>query len=92
MIETRDKRSSALHVGSPWRAMWPLADGAALNVGDRQHTAFMYRGIASTIVAETGPPTEVFTGPARGQNWKAEKRGEVFSSPSRGQTFAAEDR
>lgn len=46
----------------------------------------------SGSVAESGPPTEVFTAGTRGQTWKAEKRGQVFDSPKRGQTFAAEDR
>lgn len=46
-IDTRDKRSSAINIGSPWRGMLPLPDGA-INQGDRQHVAFLYRGIAAS--------------------------------------------
>ena len=45
-MDTRDKRSSAIHVTQPWRGMLPVPDGG-LNQGDRQHTAVMYRGIAA---------------------------------------------
>ena len=44
-LDTRDKRASAIHVGMPWRGLLPLPDGAALDQGDRQQVAFMYRGI-----------------------------------------------
>lgn len=49
-VDTRDKRASALKVAMPWRSMLPLPDGAALNQGDRQHVAFLYRGIAASAV------------------------------------------
>jgi hypothetical protein len=45
-IDTRDKRSSALYVTSPWRSQWPTPDGI-LDTGDRQEIAFMYSGISS---------------------------------------------
>lgn len=46
-VDTRDKRSSA--IGSrrlPWlrRFTLPLADGT-MSAGDRQQTAFVYRGV-----------------------------------------------
>ena len=55
-IDTRDKRSSAIHVSLPWRGLLPLPDGS-LNQGDRQHTAYMYRG----ILASSGTPAPVGT-------------------------------
>jgi hypothetical protein len=44
-IDTRDKRDSAIHVGLPWRMRFPVPDGS-LPGADRQHAAFLYRGIA----------------------------------------------
>ena len=44
-IDTRDKRSSAIFVGQPWRNMLPAPDAAAEDQSDRQHVALMYRGI-----------------------------------------------
>lgn len=59
-IDTRDKRSSAIGVGLPWR-VYPNPD-SSLDQGDRQQTAFLYRGILAeeNVVAET-PPS--FPGP-----------------------------
>ena len=51
-MDTRDKRASAIHVAMPWRGLLPLPDGA-LNEGDRQQSAFLYRGI-STGTATAG--------------------------------------
>jgi hypothetical protein len=45
-IDTRNKRSSAVSVGSPWRAMLPEPDGA-VGQADRQHVALMYSGISA---------------------------------------------
>lgn len=39
-INTADKRSSAINIGSPWRGMLPLPD-AAIDFGDRQHIVFL---------------------------------------------------
>lgn len=51
-MDTRDKRASAITVGSPWRLTLPVADGA-LDQGDRQHVAYFYRGIlAGAAVAD----------------------------------------
>ena len=50
-MDTQDKRASAVYVALPWRGLLPLPDGA-LNQGDRQHVAFLYRG----IVADGGAP------------------------------------
>lgn len=46
-MNTRDKRSSAIHVNQPWRGLLPLPDGS-LNQGDRQHVSLLYRGILSS--------------------------------------------
>ena len=43
-IDSRDKRSSAIDVGIPFRRKYPVAD-SAINAADRQHSADMYRGI-----------------------------------------------
>lgn len=43
-IDTRNKRSSAIAVGSPWRAALPAPD-AAIGQADRQHIAWLYAGI-----------------------------------------------
>lgn len=52
-IDTRDKRASAISSALPWRGLWPLPDGA-LDQGDRQHVASMYRGIAAGAPAASG--------------------------------------
>jgi hypothetical protein len=50
-VDTRNKRSSAINVASPWRSQLPAPDGAVTQP-DRQHAALMYSGIsASTVVA-----------------------------------------
>lgn len=45
-LDTRDKRDSAIHIGLPWRARFPVPDGS-INAGDRLHFARLYRGIAA---------------------------------------------
>lgn len=51
-IDTRDKHSSAIQPGSPWRGFFPAPDGS-LNQADRQHTCNLYRGIAADAPAVT---------------------------------------
>jgi len=58
-LDSRDKRSSGIHVRLPWRGMHPLADGS-LNQGDRQHVGTMYRGILAA--APSAPPAAPVTG------------------------------
>ncbi len=53
-IDTRDKRSSAVHVSLPWRGELPAPDGS-LNQGDRQQAAQQYRGINAAPPAATKP-------------------------------------
>lgn len=43
-VNTRDKRSCAVNLASPWRGMLPQP--GTLTVGDRHQVAFMYRGLA----------------------------------------------
>ncbi len=43
-LDTREKRSSGIHIGLPWRGMVPLPDGD-ISQADRQHLAFLYSGI-----------------------------------------------
>ncbi len=50
-MDTRDKRASSIGMLLPFLAVLPLADGAALSQGDRQHTAYTYRGIDAGAVA-----------------------------------------
>lgn len=55
-MDTRNKRSSAINVGSPWRGMLPAPDGTVAQA-DRQHAAFLYGGIlaGSNVVTINGP-------------------------------------
>lgn len=48
-IDTREKRSSAIHVGLPWRTHFPAGDGT-INTGDRIQAAGYYRGIEPAAV------------------------------------------
>ena len=43
---TRNNRSSAINVSSPWRGMLPNPDGT-VGQPDRQHVAYMYAGISA---------------------------------------------
>ena len=58
-MDTQDKRASAVHVTLPWRGLLPLPDGA-LNQGDRQQVAFMYRGIAADGGAPAAPSDSLY--------------------------------
>lgn len=62
-MDTRDKRSSAIQTGLPWRGFFPTPDGT-IEQADRQHTCLMYAGIlaAEPQISLTGSPTrEAFT-------------------------------
>jgi hypothetical protein len=45
-VDTRDKRSSAIHLMWPWRNQLPTPSGA-IPVGLRQEIALLYSGISS---------------------------------------------
>lgn len=51
MIDSRDKRSSVIMLGLPFRGMLPVP--GVPDAGDRMHLAFLYRGIAAAITAST---------------------------------------
>lgn len=50
-IDTRNKRASAIGIGLPWRAAYPLADGT-IDQADRQHVALLYAGILASTPEE----------------------------------------
>ena len=50
-LDTRQKRSSAIGVNTPWRFSLPVADGA-IGVLDRQQTALVYAGIQAEVLAQ----------------------------------------
>lgn len=43
-LDTRERRSSAINVASPWRGLLPLPDNS-VGQPDRPHVAFHYEGI-----------------------------------------------
>lgn len=45
MINTRDKRASAIGVASPFRVVLPVPDPQPEDQGDRQQLDFTYRGL-----------------------------------------------
>ena len=54
-VDTRDKRSSAIAVSSPWRNRLPLPD-STVDQGDRQHTAYYYSGVLAILsITISGP-------------------------------------
>lgn len=55
-IDTRNKRSSAVHVSIPFRCLYPAGDGS-IDQGDRQHVALMYSGILASI-AQADPQVD----------------------------------
>ena len=63
-VDTRNKRSSAINVASPWRGMLPAPDGA-IDQADRQHVGFNYAGILATsgAAARTGRLLLLHAGP-----------------------------
>ena len=62
-VDSRDKRSSAIVPGMPWRGLLPVPD-SGVNAGDRQHVSYLYRGIAAdSPVTTTAAPGAEFTVP-----------------------------
>lgn len=51
-MDTRNKRSSSIHMMLPWRGQYPAPDGA-IGQADRQHIALMYAGISATQAGVT---------------------------------------
>ncbi len=60
-LDTRNKRSSAIDIGSPWRAEMPTPDGT-INAADRQHAAFQYAGILADNPAPPAPAADRMQG------------------------------
>lgn len=54
-LDTKRKRSSAIHVGCVWRGLFPDADSSIDNP-DRQQTAFLYADIAAAAPPAVGRP------------------------------------
>ena len=50
-IDTRDRRASVLGLALGLALVLPNPDGLALDQGDRQQTAFCYRGISAGVEA-----------------------------------------
>lgn len=48
-MDTRNKRSSAILVGMPWRCEFPDPD-STVGDGDRAHVAFYYAGFSSVAI------------------------------------------
>ena len=49
-LDSRENRASAVHVGLPWRGLYPIGDGT-ISQADRQQTAAFYAGVLAG-----GPP------------------------------------
>lgn len=60
-LDTSLKRLSGINVSCPWRGQYPFPDGSVTQP-DRQVTAFMYSGIASTPPAATAAITGTIFG------------------------------
>ena len=63
-LDTRNKRSSGLHVTLPWRGLFPLPDGT-VSAADRQHADGQYSGIAAAAAQQAtilGDLTTLFSG------------------------------
>lgn len=61
-IDTRLKRSSAMHPGCPWRGQLPMPDGA-FAAGDRPMLAYLYVGIGAVSGLPFAKPEGVFVFP-----------------------------
>lgn len=53
-VDTRSKRASAVHIGSPWRGIWPKPD-ASMDATDRAQTVFLYSGFLTGFVEPEQP-------------------------------------
>lgn len=57
-LDTRSKRASSVGIALSFVLAPPLPDGT-ISLGDRQHIAISYSGIAPT---QSGPPAVLYTG------------------------------
>lgn len=82
MIDTRDKRASALHLPLP------TPDGLTLNQGDRQQAAWHYRGISAEVATEVALLT--FGLAQRHATFATATRGATFTLSQRQASFVLE--
>lgn len=76
-VDTKNKRSSAIFPGSPWRGMLPAPDGT-IDQGDRQATAFVYSGIeAGAPVVESAEPGLDYTIPDQKLHYTVKSEGRL---------------
>lgn len=67
-MDTQDKRASACWPLLPFRCLLPIPDAAALDLGDKQQVAFLYRGVAAQAeipiahIRTTGHKSNISTG------------------------------
>lgn len=50
-VDTRDKRASVIGLAQPFVRVGPTPDGDFSSQADRQHLAYMYRGILAAATA-----------------------------------------
>jgi hypothetical protein len=62
-VDTRNKRSSAVLVGLPWRGLYPDPDGTVA-ADDRSHAAGLYGGLEADAPAGTAPTVTINQGAA----------------------------
>jgi len=79
-VDTRDKRSNCLNVANPWKFSAPNPDGTLATQADRQHIAYVYRGILIGGQAHTA--TASLTAPKATLSASAESADPVFSATS----------
>lgn len=59
-LDSASKRSSAINVGSPWRGLLPIPDGA-IGEGDRAQAAYLYAGLVSAEPTPGAPAPSVIS-------------------------------
>jgi len=89
-MDTRDKRSSAIHVSLPWRGFFPAPDGA-LNQGDWQHICLMYRGIEAASGAFPVDDDNLFTPGAQHLYFTPKAKNLYFEPENQGNYYRAID-
>lgn len=88
-VDTAAKRCSAIATRRlPWlRRFAPIPDGS-VDAADRQQVAFVYRGIAVTVVVEYEPGQGIIWPVwVRGTSWRIEPRGTSWPVPVRGTSW-----
>ena len=86
-IDSREKKTSLLGYGLPFRVSLPYPDGT-LDQGDRQHLIGLYAGILASS-ADSGAPAFTWNAGARGRGYTSAARGRVSASLVRGRVHKA---